>query len=133
MRLIPSSGRCLACGDAIEEVLSRLGSPRCLDCRQMRAPLDPALAGVPEASRNGHLSNGHVAVSVMVRVSDPARTPDLLEFLRARACEVEHVRHGHLVVRPHPTLRPEHVRAELEVLLGQWQQARPGVVAVLVA
>jgi hypothetical protein len=129
MRRIPSA-RCLACGGTIEAVLFRLGSPRCLDCRQEGRPLDPELAG--GALEPGPLGgNGHAPVSVTVRVSDAACAPELLEFLRVRACDVEHVRGDMLVVRPHPTLRAEHVRAELEVLLAHWRQARPDVVAVL--
>jgi hypothetical protein len=43
MRPIPDMP-CLACGEPMEETLFRLGSPRCLDCRQAGRPLDPALA-----------------------------------------------------------------------------------------
>jgi hypothetical protein len=42
MRPIPETA-CLACGESIEETLFRLGSPRCLDCRQAARPLDPGL------------------------------------------------------------------------------------------
>jgi hypothetical protein len=35
---------CLACGGPMEETLRRLGSLRCLDCRDAQRPLDPALA-----------------------------------------------------------------------------------------
>jgi hypothetical protein len=45
MRPIPETA-CLACGELIEETLFRLGSPRCLDCRQAARPLDPRLVGV---------------------------------------------------------------------------------------
>ena len=49
---------CLACGELIEETLYRLGSPRCLDCRDARRPLDPRFVadrGEPGAvSMNGH-------------------------------------------------------------------------------
>jgi hypothetical protein len=54
MRPIPDTA-CLACGEPIEETLFRLGSPRCLECRQSARPLDPALAGV---ALNGHARNG---------------------------------------------------------------------------
>jgi hypothetical protein len=43
MRPFPDTS-CLACGEPIEETLFRLGSPRCLDCRQTARPLDPARA-----------------------------------------------------------------------------------------
>jgi hypothetical protein len=129
MRPIPSN-HCLACGGPIEDTLFRLGSPRCLDCRQERRPLDRALAGEVDESAPG---NGHRPVSVTVRVSDASRTLELLEFLRRRACEAELVRGDLLVVRPHPTLRAVHVRAELEALLQAWQRERPDVRATLVA
>jgi len=35
---------CLACGGPMEETLKRLGSLRCMDCRDLQRPLDPALA-----------------------------------------------------------------------------------------
>jgi hypothetical protein len=35
---------CLACGGPMEEPLKRLGSLRCLDCRDSQRPLDPSLA-----------------------------------------------------------------------------------------
>jgi hypothetical protein len=35
---------CLACGGPMEEPLKRLGSLRCMDCRDGQRPLDPALA-----------------------------------------------------------------------------------------
>jgi hypothetical protein len=129
MRPIPSM-HCFACGGPIEDTLFRLGSPRCLDCRQDRRPLDPALAG--DAGQNGSAGQ-HDPVSVTVRVSDASSTLELLEFLRRRACEAELVRGDLLVVRPHPTLRAAHVRAELEVLLQVWQRERPDVRATLVA
>ena len=136
MRPIPSM-RCLACGEAIEETLFRLGSPRCLDCRGSGRPLDPRLAGDFEeqapAITNGNANgNAHLPVSVTVRVSDRSHTPELLEFLRRRGCEAEPLRGNLVVVRPHPTLRAAHVRAELEILLAVWQQERPGAWAVLV-
>ena len=43
MRPFPDTS-CLACGEPIEETLFRLGSPRCLDCRQSARPLDPVRA-----------------------------------------------------------------------------------------
>lgn len=136
MRPIPSM-RCLACGGPIEETLFRLGSPRCLDCRGARRPLDPVLAGAvmehTAATANIANGNGHVPVSMTVRVSDASCTLELLEFLRRRACEAELVRADLVVVRPHPTLRAAHVRAELEVLLAAWHQERPNARAVLVA
>lgn len=46
MRPIPETA-CLACGEPIEETLFRLGSPRCLECRQAARPLDPVLVGAP--------------------------------------------------------------------------------------
>jgi hypothetical protein len=46
MRLIPETA-CLACGEPIEETLFRLGSPRCLDCREAARPLDPGLVAAP--------------------------------------------------------------------------------------
>jgi hypothetical protein len=58
MRPIPDKA-CLACGEPIEETLFRLGSPRCLDCRQAARPLDRARA---EAALNGHLRAGRLAV-----------------------------------------------------------------------
>jgi hypothetical protein len=58
MRPIPETA-CLACGEPIEETLFRLGSPRCLDCRQAARPLDPALAF---AALNGHAGDGGAAV-----------------------------------------------------------------------
>ena len=54
MRPIPEMA-CLACGESIEETLFRLGSPRCLDCRQDGRPLDPELAG---ALLNGRVREG---------------------------------------------------------------------------
>jgi hypothetical protein len=39
---------CLACGGPMEEPLKRLGSLRCLDCRDTRRPLDPRLTDVPD-------------------------------------------------------------------------------------
>jgi hypothetical protein len=145
MRPIPSM-RCLACGGPIEDTLFRLGSPRCLDCRQEQRPLDPVLAGTPSenGSVNGSMSgsvngsgngvdNGRRPVSVTVRVSDASLTLELLDFLRRRACEAELIRGDLLLVRPHPTLRAAHVRAELEVLIAAWQRERPDVRATLVA
>jgi hypothetical protein len=44
MRPIPETA-CLACGEPIEETLFRLGSPRCLDCRQAARPLDARFVG----------------------------------------------------------------------------------------
>ena len=35
---------CLACGGPMEEPLKRLGSLRCMDCRDSQRPLDAALA-----------------------------------------------------------------------------------------
>ena len=35
--------RCLACNGPVERSLSVLGSLRCLTCREVDAPLDPAL------------------------------------------------------------------------------------------
>jgi hypothetical protein len=35
---------CLACGGPVEEPLRRLGSLRCMDCRDVQRPLDPSLA-----------------------------------------------------------------------------------------
>ena len=58
MRPIPETA-CLACGEPIEETLFRLGSPRCLECRQSARPLDPALAG---GVLNGHLRDGAAAL-----------------------------------------------------------------------
>ena len=46
---------CLACGEPIEETLFRLGSPRCLDCRESCRPLDPIRA---EAALDGHRGDG---------------------------------------------------------------------------
>jgi hypothetical protein len=34
---------CLACGAPLQESLFRLGSLRCLDCRQTNTPLDESL------------------------------------------------------------------------------------------
>ena len=59
MRPIPEMA-CLACGEPIEEPLFRLGSPRCLECRQGSRPLDPGLAGV---LLNGHVHDGGAAGS----------------------------------------------------------------------
>jgi hypothetical protein len=58
MRPIPDTA-CLACGETIEETLFRLGSPRCLECRQAARPLDPEIAGV---ALNGHLRDGGSAL-----------------------------------------------------------------------
>ena len=49
------SGEVIAGLEPIEDTLFRLGSPRCLECRQSTRPLDPDLAGV---ALNGHLRNG---------------------------------------------------------------------------
>jgi hypothetical protein len=122
--------RCLACGGPIEDTLLRLGSPRCQDCRCARRPLEAAFARELDQRTNG---NGHVPVSMTVRITDSACTAELLRFLRRRACEAELVRGDLVVVRPHPTLRPEHVRAELEILLAVWEQERPDARAFLVA
>jgi len=54
MRPFPDMS-CLACGEPIEETLFRLGSPRCLDCRQAARPLDPVRAAV---ALNGRLGEG---------------------------------------------------------------------------
>jgi hypothetical protein len=35
--------RCLACNGPVEKSLMALGSLRCLGCRDVNAPLDPAL------------------------------------------------------------------------------------------
>jgi hypothetical protein len=34
---------CLACGNPLEEPLARLGSLRCMDCRELDRRLDPQL------------------------------------------------------------------------------------------
>ena len=69
MRLIPETA-CLACGEPIEETLFRLGSPRCLECRQAARPLDPQLAG---AVLNGHLREaGSLALGVLHRPTELA-------------------------------------------------------------
>jgi hypothetical protein len=54
MRPFPDMS-CLACGEPIEETLFRLGSPRCLDCRQTARPLDPRLVdpSLAEGGPNG--------------------------------------------------------------------------------
>lgn len=39
---------CLACGGPMEESLQRLGSLRCMDCRDSQRPLDPELANEPD-------------------------------------------------------------------------------------
>jgi hypothetical protein len=62
MRPIPDTA-CLACGEPIEETLFRLGSPRCLDCRQGQRPLDPHLA---RKALNGHAPPG-LLLSVELR------------------------------------------------------------------
>ena len=41
--LNPSSPNCLCCGGPIEDVLARLASNRCQDCRDEERPLDPEL------------------------------------------------------------------------------------------
>jgi hypothetical protein len=43
--------RCLACNGPVEKSLKALGSLRCLTCRDVNAPLDPAL--FPEVHANG--------------------------------------------------------------------------------
>jgi len=43
--------RCLACNGPVEKSLMALGSLRCLGCREVNAPLDPALFS--EALANG--------------------------------------------------------------------------------
>jgi hypothetical protein len=42
--------QCLACGGPIEVALDHVGSLRCLDCRDARRPLDPALVETPDGS-----------------------------------------------------------------------------------
>jgi hypothetical protein len=131
MRPIPSLW-CLACGGEVEASLASLGSSRCHDCRDTSRPLDPA-HGPNGRGTNGHAErNGGSAVTLTVRLRDAAQVADLLEFLRVRACDAERARGNHVVVRPHPTLRPAHVRAELEALLGAWQATRPGARPVLI-
>jgi hypothetical protein len=39
-------GRCLACGQPLEAPLSIVGSLRCLDCRDVQAPLNPELVAL---------------------------------------------------------------------------------------
>jgi hypothetical protein len=68
MRPFPDS-TCLACGEPIEETLLRLGSPRCLECRQTTRPLDPALAV--------RALNGHAPVSVLARLGLRQRPTEL--------------------------------------------------------
>ncbi len=101
-----------------------------MDCRASRRPLDRALLSELDERANG---TGQVPVSVTVRITDASRTAELLEFLRRRACDAEVVRGDLVAVRPHPTLRPAHVRAELEALLAAWQQERPDARAFMVA
>ena len=129
MRPIPPL-RCLACGGEVEATLASLGSYRCHDCRDARRPLDPLYAGAGESQNGNGARNGN-AVSLTVRVRDAAQVSDLLDFLRLRACDAEWLRGTLVVVRPHPTLRRAHVRAELEALLGIWQSTRPGARAGL--
>jgi hypothetical protein len=42
--------RCLACNGPVEKSLVALGSLRCLSCREVNAPLDPALYSGPQAN-----------------------------------------------------------------------------------
>jgi hypothetical protein len=147
LRPIPPT-HCLACGEVIEEPLLSLGSIRCHDCRDVHRPVDPKLfsevLGVAEPPRvNGFhhhtpvpappvaATSGPTPVSVQVRVSDPELAPGLIEFLRRRACFAERLRADLVLVQPHPTLREEHVRAELELLLGVWLSEHVGATAVL--
>jgi hypothetical protein len=127
MRPIPSL-RCLACGGEVEASLASLGSVRCHDCRDSRRPLDGSYARNGDGS--GH-ANGR-PVTLTIRLRDAAQASDLVEFLRVRACEAERARGNLVHVRPHPTLRPAHVRAEVEALLGAWQATRPGTRPVLI-
>jgi hypothetical protein len=43
--LNPGEPICLACGNALNPILARLGSLRCHSCRANTTPLDHALAG----------------------------------------------------------------------------------------
>jgi hypothetical protein len=45
--------RCLACNGAVEKSLVALGSLRCLSCREVNAPLDPALLSEPPTNNTG--------------------------------------------------------------------------------
>jgi hypothetical protein len=45
--------RCLACNGPVEKSLMALGSLRCLGCREVNAPLDPALFSEPHKNGNG--------------------------------------------------------------------------------
>ncbi len=71
MRPIPEMP-CLACGEPMEETLFRLGSPRCLDCRQTARPLDLRLAG---AALAGDLADGGGAALLGLR-RRPLELPD---------------------------------------------------------
>jgi len=42
--------RCLACNGPVEKSLMSLGSLRCLGCREVNAPLDPALFTEPNGT-----------------------------------------------------------------------------------
>jgi hypothetical protein len=69
MRPIPETA-CLACGEPIEETLFRLGSPRCLDCRQAARPLDPGLVD-PELETGGR-DGAALAVGLRYRPTELA-------------------------------------------------------------
>jgi hypothetical protein len=110
-----SAFRCLVCGDHIEEPLSRLGSTRCLECRL-------------DGGGNGHatVEVARAPVRLRIRVSEPALVDDLVGFFRRRQCLAHRVDGRVIEVQPHPTLREEHARAELDLLLGVWQAGHPG-------
>jgi hypothetical protein len=45
--------RCLACNGPVEKSLMALGSLRCLACREVNAPLDPALFSEQHSNGTG--------------------------------------------------------------------------------
>jgi hypothetical protein len=51
--------RCLACDGPLEELLRQTGSIRCLDCRELHAPLDPTLVSESRARRLAAWTSPH--------------------------------------------------------------------------
>jgi hypothetical protein len=69
---------------------------------------------------------------MQVRISDPARVPDLIEFLGRASCVAVH-RRGCIieVALPHAG-GPARARRELELYLAAWCGLHPNVAAELV-
>ncbi len=60
---------CLACGRPIEETLWWVGSLRCLECRDIRRPLDPLLAKAPEKTAAPFMSPTTLLAQLRARAS----------------------------------------------------------------